>query len=301
MANLITDRMPGARRKTHNRAPGLPLRGSFHTSACVGQRAELDSSFGIGKRQVPIYDKPVRVLLRDMVADLGLKPGQVFSRDQALDWFRSRYPKIKEGTVSAHLIRMSTNARSRVHYGAKPDADDLFFQVDGSHFRLFSPETDPPPIYRDSRPPDVEPRVIEQGTGDSDEVGKEFAYESDLRNFLAKNLSILEPGLRLYEDEDITGIEFPVGGRLIDILAVDRRRDYVVIELKVSRAYDRVIGQILRYMGWIEKHHAEPGQKVRGMIIGREISDDLVLACSKLPDVELFRYELSVSVNKVVK
>jgi hypothetical protein len=54
-------------------------------------------------------------------------------------------------------------------------------------------------------------------------------------------------------------------------------------------------------MGWIEKHHAEPGQKVRGMIIGREISDDLVLACSKLPDVELFRYELSVSVNKVVK
>ncbi len=68
----------------------------------------------------------------------------------------------------------------------------------------------------------------------------EFAYESDLRDFLAKNLSLLEPGLRLYQDEGITGVEFPACGRFIDILAVDTRENLVVIELKVSRGYDRV-------------------------------------------------------------
>jgi len=28
--------------------------------------------------------------------------------------------------------------------------DGLFFQIDGSHFRLYNPHSDPPPIYGDS-------------------------------------------------------------------------------------------------------------------------------------------------------
>jgi len=127
----------------------------------------------------------------------------------------------------------------------------------------------------------------------------EFAYERDLRNFLAKNLEIIEPGLRLYEEEGITGIEFPAGGRFIDILGTDRENRYVVIELKVSRGYDRVVGQLLRYMSWITKNQAEEGQEVRGVIIAREISEDLLLACSNLADVQLFEYELSVLLKRI--
>jgi len=73
----------------------------------------------------------------------------------------------------------------------------------------------------------------------------------------------------------------------------------VVIELKVSRGYERVVGQLRRYMGWIAKNHAEPGQSVRGVIVAREISEDLALACRGLNDVEIFEYEMSVSVKKV--
>jgi endonuclease len=127
----------------------------------------------------------------------------------------------------------------------------------------------------------------------------EFAYESDLRDFLAKNLSVIEPGLQLYQEEGITGVEFPAGGRFLDILAVDAQKRLTVIELKVSRGYDRVIGQILRYMAWIEKYHAEPGQPVRGIIVAREISEDLKLACSFLPTVSLYEYELSVALRKI--
>ena len=80
-----------------------------------------------------------------------------------------------------------------------------------------------------------------------------------------------------------------------------RKMIFVVIELKVSRGYDRTIGQILRYVGWISQNLADPDQKVRGLIIAREISNDLILACNSLPNINLFEYELSFSLNPVEK
>jgi hypothetical protein len=242
-----------------------------------------------------LYDKPVRTLMWDMVADLKLRKGDIITRDRVLEWFTEHYPKVKEGTIGAHLIRLSTNARSRHYYAAKPKDDDLFYQINGSRFRLYDHEQDPEPLY-EQQLSSGQPAAGE--TEDAEPPG-EFAYEADLRNYLAKNLPLLEPGLRLYEEEGIRGIEFPAGGRFIDILAVDSRNGYVVIELKVSRGYDRVVGQLLRYMAWVEKNHAEAGKAVRGFIVARDLSEDLVLACSHVPGITLFEYTLSVQVRKV--
>jgi RecB family endonuclease NucS len=129
---------------------------------------------------------------------------------------------------------------------------------------------------------------------DSSEASQ-FAYEHDLRDYLVRHLRLIEPGLRLYTDEGITGIEFPAGGGYIDILAVDRDSGYVVIELKVSKGYDRVVGQLLRYMGWIEQHHAEPGQQVRGVIVAKEMTEGLKLACSRVQGIQLYEYALSLT------
>ena len=93
----------------------------------------------------PIYDNPVRSLIPDMIAALA-QPGQVFSKNDAVEWFAKRYPKIKLGTISAHLIRFSTNARGRLHHNVLPD-EDLLYQVDGSHFRTYDPSKDPTPIH----------------------------------------------------------------------------------------------------------------------------------------------------------
>jgi endonuclease len=241
-----------------------------------------------------LYDKPVRLLFRDMVADLDLKKGETITRQQGIAWFKTNYPKIKSSTVSAHFIKLSTNAPSRTHYHANPE-DDLFFQAGPSHFRLYEPETDAEPTYDSPEARAGEEEEEPEGVG----VASEFAYESDLRGFLAKNLYIMEPGLQLYEDEGITGVEFPAGGRFIDILAVDENNDYLVVELKVSRGYDRVIGQLLRYMAWVGRHLAERDQRVRGAIVARVITEDLLLACSQVPGVMLFEYEMSVTVRKV--
>lgn len=241
-----------------------------------------------------LNEKPVRLLMRDMVSALGLKPGDVFTREQAVQWFKANYPNVKEGTVAAHLIRLSTNVRTRLSYSAKADgSDDAFYKIDASHFRLYEPGRDPTPISDASPVPESEP--TQEGAVGSDE----FAYEHDLRDYLALNLHIIEPSLRLYSEEGITGVEFPAGGRYIDLLAVDQSGGYVVIELKVSKGYDRVVGQLLRYMSWIKRHHAEPGQSVRGIILAKEIGEDLRLACADIPNVSLFEYALSVSVKPV--
>ncbi len=244
-----------------------------------------------------IYNKPVRMLMKDMAEAMGLQSDSIFTKRQAVSWFAENYPKIKEGTITAHLIRLSTNARGRLHYSPRPNEDDVFYQIDGNQFRLYNPDSDPAPITQENTSPGPKP---DPDDPTAPVIGSsEFAYEADLKHYLARNLQVLEPGLRIFEDDGINGIEFPVGGRFIDILALDSSNNLVVIELKVSKGYDRVIGQLMRYMAWIQKHQADEGQKVRGVIVAREISEDLVMACSLVKGVELFEYQLSLVLNKV--
>ena len=243
-----------------------------------------------------IYEKPVKLLFHDMVKALAVQKTDILERDKIILWFRQNYPLIKQGTISAHLVRLSINAKSRIHHTVDKGKDDLFFQIDTKKYRLYDQASDPSPIYTKSQEEEVIATEIENSTEEN-----EFAYERDLQHFLARNLYLIEPGLTLYTEEGITGLEFPVGNRFIDVLAKDKGNNYVVIELKVSRGYDRVVGQILRYMAWIRKNHAEQNQKVRGVIIAREITEDLLLACSETQNVDLFEYSLSVTLRKIEK
>ena len=129
-----------------------------------------------------IYAKPVRLQLLSLWPDeFGLQPRQSFTRQQAIDWFAHHYPKIKSATVHCHLVRLSTNALCRLHYGVKPHDDDVFFQLDGSNFRLYDPANDPPPIHE---PPAGGPSGPEGGTEPADSA--QFAYGSRFWEFPRK-------------------------------------------------------------------------------------------------------------------
>lgn len=107
----------------------------------------------------------------------------------------------------------------------------------------------------------------------------QFAYESDLRNYLANNLHLIEQGLKLYREADGTsGLEFPIddSGRRIDILAIDRSGLPVVIELKVRQGHERTIGQALYYQSMVKRRLAKVNARV--IIVAREISEELRLA-----------------------
>ncbi|MCE9523588.1 MAG: endonuclease NucS [Alphaproteobacteria bacterium] len=250
-----------------------------------------------------LYDKPARELLKDMIKDMGLQPGQVFTTSRVVAWFERNYPKFRPTNVPPHLSQASTNDPSRLHYSPNV-GDDLLFKVGRGQFRLYEPGKDPAPIH-ELVPGDVAREEAlsdpsEEDDGREAQPGSsEFLLEQDLQRYLAENLECIEPGLKLYEVEGIRGLEFEAGGRRIDILAIDKAGALVVLELKVSKGYDRVVGQLLRYTNWMRQNLAEPGQRVRGIIICRTMSEDLRLACAGIRDVELYEYKLSVAVSKV--
>ena len=135
------------------------------------------------------------------------------------------------------------------------------------------------------------------GIADGKEHTVEFAYEHILRDYCAHHLSAVETDLSLYDKDNSSGIEFPAGGRFIDILAVDPSGGFVVFEFKLSRGHERVVGQLLRYMGWVRQHLATSGQQVRGIIIARHITEDLRLATAGQANIKLIEYKLSISLS----
>jgi hypothetical protein len=137
---------------------------------------------------------------------------------------------------------------------------------------------------------------------DEDAAAQNFALESQLRDFLAHNLGVLERGMRLYKDQDgRPGIEYPVAGGRIDVLAIGDDGRFVAIELKLSRGRERAIGQLAYYMAWVDRHlsTASPEKRCRGIIVAEEISSELQLAAARVPDVALYRYKISMTVEAV--
>jgi endonuclease len=252
-----------------------------------------------------IYERPTKSLMADWAKE-HLRPGQTFRKSAPMEWFARHYPKIKSNTVNMHVEGMSVNNLVRKHHpNVKPSSGhDLFYKLGPNQFRLWVPDSDPAPRYKEdieNKASDDAQTVISDGEPEDEpnvEATREFAFERDLRNYLVKNLGLIEPDLRLYEEEGSTGIEFPVGGRFIDILAVDKDGCYVVVELKVSRGHDRVVGQLLRYMGWVAQN-METSQPVRGVIVANDITTDLKLASSCVPHVRLIEYEISFKLRSI--
>jgi len=227
-----------------------------------------------------IYDKSTTELMKDFFMSINLQGEKTFKRQELYNWFSTYYPNLKKNTLYLHLVKLSVNAPSRKFFNPRTDgSDDILFQIDTDTFRKYDDIIDRNKILPDE--PD-------------EEKGQEFVYEKDLQNFLAKNISIVEPGLRLYE----SGLEYPADKKRIDILALDKNDNFVVIELKVSKGYEKVIGQLLWYKNWIKKNKAKNSQNIRGIIICKEITDDLLLACYGLEDIELFEYELHIKLHK---
>lgn len=257
---------------------------------------------------MPVYPKPTKTLMAEW-AGQHLKPGQIFSKAEPVRWFAEHYPKLQPNTIRMHADGMSVNNLNRRHHPSikAGSGHDLFMKLGPDQYRLWFPETDPPPRYKEDieRGGDAsgamqaaEAAILEKEEANGFPGSSEFAFEKDLQNYLVKNLSLIEPGLKLYDDEGMTGVQYPVGGRFIDILAVDKDGKFVVIELKVSRGYDRVVGQLLRYMGWVQKN-IEAAKHVRGIIVANEITDDLKLACSRVADVKLVEYEISFKLRTI--
>ncbi len=207
-------------------------------------------------------------------------------RDMEIEWDRSYTSSLRRGCI-VQLFKekgvLETFKETCWKNGSTPDGERLirrYLKIKQQYDDFLSSGQLPEPEEQEL--------VSEQ----------EFAYESDLRDFLAEHLEVIEPGLDLYHDDKERGVEYPVEGGRIDILAKERGGRLVVIELKVSRGRNPTIGQLLYYMGWVDRNLSGSG-KSRGIIVAKQISDGLCLACQRVPEVSLHEYTLSVATSRV--
>jgi predicted RNA-binding protein len=136
------------------------------------------------------------------------------------------------------------------------------------------------------------------------ESQSEFALESHLEEFISQNWDYIDWGsnLDLYKTDEQDGRQFPAGTWSIDFLAVDKKsNDLVVVELKRGKTSDATVGQILRYINWVKENIAESSQKVRGVIIAKEVDVALRYAVKSLDNVDVKTYVVDFKLQSFIK
>lgn len=115
-----------------------------------------------------------------------------------------------------------------------------------------------------------------------------------VEDFLEKNLNHVEKGLVLYRDENkIPGRQYSTDIGTIDLLCVDKNKNFVVIENKRDKGSDSTVGQITRYMGWVKQKLAND-HPVRGIIIAHERDMKLEFSASVVSSIEIKYYKIDL-------
>lgn len=224
-----------------------------------------------------------------------------------------KYGDVNDSSLTCAIIASSVNHDSRIHYQENKHArtssgsHDFLFKTGRGRVTPYEPSKHGQWEIYSKEDKSLGVRQIENLGDTYQEVNSEpaetcslFALESHLRDYMAKNLTTLDGlgFLVLHTDNGRDGVEFQTDVGPIDILARDTEGNFVVIELKVGRGPDACLGQVLRYMGWVERHLAE-GKKVRGVIVASDIPTKLRYAVTQTPHVSLMEYQLSFSVHPV--
>lgn len=129
-----------------------------------------------------------------------------------------------------------------------------------------------------------------------------FAMEQHLEAFLVANWSqtVLSKEFSIYEEDgDPVGQQYATDTGPIDVLAISKdKRRLLVVELKRGRASDVVVGQVLRYMGFVKEQVAEDDQTVEGAIIALDEDPKLRRALIPVPSITFYRYQVSFKLIK---
>ena len=129
-----------------------------------------------------------------------------------------------------------------------------------------------------------------------------FALEKYLEEFLVTNWAQTELGKThdiFEEDGQLVGQQYATDTGPMDILAISKdKKELLVVELKKGRASDAVVGQVLRYMGYVLQELAEANQTVRGVIIALEDDPRLRRALVMTPHIDFYRYQISFKLLK---
>ncbi|WP_186194017.1 endonuclease NucS domain-containing protein [Burkholderia gladioli] len=264
----------------------------------------------------PTNRPPIWQLIRDAVQPLGRETSNAEIKQLLLrDW-----PELNQATINAQITICTVNRPGRVSYPENKKARlangryDFLFGTDRGKVVWYDANLhglwaieDTPDGLKVRRVDDDAEGVTTPLDGEASEPvddgfgGGAFALESHLRDYLARNppSTTTHGPLTLFVDADgRDGVEYQTDCGPADLVFLDRDQNFVVFELKLGRGPDAALGQVQRYMGWIE-HHVAKGKTVSGVIVANSISDKLKYAGKVAPRVQLMEYRLSVDLAPV--
>jgi len=148
-----------------------------------------------------------------------------------------------------------------------------------------------------------EEEIVQTGSATEDYNTGFMPLEKHLEEYIMKNWEIIDFGeeLTIYRDEDGTPAQqYVTDVGIMDILAKDKRGNFVVLELKRAESKYAVVGQILNYMTWVEENLVSGKEKVRGMIIVGKADNTLKYALRQVQDkVTLKEYRIKMTLTDV--
>lgn len=201
------------------------------------------------------------------------KAGQVLPHRRSVNWYNS----IIERSAMSDALRNSTGSIGTVSDITKY-ADEIEVLIAGNRSPVI--------ISTDST---VEDPAV-------------FALEKHLEDFLVQNWKQTELGkyYDIYEEDgELVGQQYPSDTGPIDVLAISKdRKELLVVELKRGRVSDSVVGQVQRYMGYVQEELAEEDQVVKGAIIALEDDIRIRRALSVAKNIEFYRYQVSFKLFK---
>lgn len=208
----------------------------------------------------------------EVTSDYFYQPDGVLPHRRSVQWFS----QIIDRSTMSDLLRSSTGARGAVS-NLNPYAEEIEKVISGVSVSKLS------------------------STDETIEDPYAFAMEKHLEDFLVKNWAHTEIGkeYNIYEEGEFFGQQYPTDTGPIDILAISKdKKTLLVLELKRGRASDVVVGQTLRYMGYVQDKLAEKDQSVKGVIIALEDDQKIQRALSVSPNISFYRYQLSFKLLK---
>jgi len=221
--------------------------------------------------------------IREIVTELG----RVVSAREVIQIINERYPKKwKDSAIYAHLYGCSVN--NPPAYTQHPSKPKFLFDHGRRRYGLYNSKKHGK--WNRGYPVGEKPPTEEASEEiETEEMEIFFGLERDLEEHIARNLDQLEEGLKLYSAEGISERQYNTDVGRIDILALDKEDNFVVIELKAGLATDRVVGQILGYMRYVRRNLVKD-KDVRGFIIADDFDERLKYAVAELPKIKLKKY-----------
>jgi restriction system protein len=209
----------------------------------------------------------------EVVGDYEYRKGAAQPHRRTVRWF----PKTVARDAMSELLRNSAGSIGTVSNISKY-AEEIESFISGS------------------RPPSI------VATDETIEDPSIFALEKHLEDFLVQNWhhTVLGKHYDIYEEDgEKVGQQYPSDTGLIDILAISKdKKELLVVELKKGRVNDVVVGQVQRYMGYVQDELAEDNQKVKGVIIAFEDDIKIHRALSVAPNIDFFTYKIHFKLEK---